>query len=117
MVRPYQQNNFYFNLTEDNYVSSTGYAQLRALGSSIFLYQIVHTHSFVNSVISRCTGTSYPAINSSDLGNIPAKIPSLPEQQKIADFLKSLDQQIDMVREQLAQTQAFKSGLLQRMFV
>jgi len=98
-------------------VASTGYAQLRAKGSAEFLYQILHTTSFVNRVLARCTGTSYPAINSSDLAKIHFSIPSLSEQQKIADFLSSIDQKIDFVSTELNHAKIFKKGLLQQMFI
>lgn len=68
-VRPYQRNNLFFSL-DGNYVASTGYAQLRAKENKEFLYQLIHTDNFVNKVIARCTGTSYPAINSNDLEDI-----------------------------------------------
>lgn len=65
-VRPYQRNNLFFNLDGD-YVASTGYAQLRAKENQYFLYHLIYSDDFVDRVISRCTGTSYPAINSWDL--------------------------------------------------
>lgn len=115
-VRPYQMNNLFFTEKGD-YVASTGYAQLRVNESSMFLYQLLHTNEFVNNVIERCTGTSYPAINSKDLAKIKIKIPSLKEQQKIASYLSSLDAKIEAVQTQLEKTQQFKKGLLQGMFV
>lgn len=39
------------------------------------------------------------------------------EQQKIAEFIDSIDQRIKQATEQLNQTQIFKKGLLQKMFV
>jgi type I restriction enzyme S subunit len=116
MVRPYQKNNYYF-CKDGNYIASTGYAQLRAKGSAKFLYQILHTGSFVNKVLARCTGTSYPAINSSDLAKIYFQFPSFPEQQKITDFLSSIDQKIDLIATELDHAKTFKKGLLQQMFV
>ncbi|MDA8576317.1 restriction endonuclease subunit S, partial [Candidatus Marinamargulisbacteria bacterium] len=43
-------------------------------------------------------------------------IPSLPEQQKIADFLTSIDKKITQVDQQLETMTQFKKGLLQQMF-
>ena len=47
----------------------------------------------------------------------PMPVPSLPEQTKIAGFLSALDGKIGAVGEQMRQTQAWKKGLLQQMFV
>jgi type I restriction enzyme S subunit len=44
-------------------------------------------------------------------------IPSLPEQSKIAGFLGALDGKIAAVGEPMKQTQAWKKGLLQQLFV
>ena len=115
-VRPYQKNNYYFELNGDC-VASTGYTQLRAKASARFLYHLLHVQQMVNRIIARCTGTSYPAINSSDLGTIRIFVPTEQEQQKIAAFLSSIDQKIELVEEQLKQAQIFKKGLLQQMFI
>ena len=90
MVRPYQKNNFFFHL-DGNYVASTGYAQIRTQQDSQYIFQYLHNQKFVDKVIDRCTGTSYPAINSTDLSKIPIFITSIQEQQKISSFLKLTD--------------------------
>ncbi|AZN33973.1 restriction endonuclease subunit S [Pseudoalteromonas sp. Xi13] len=43
--------------------------------------------------------------------------PSVKEQEKIADFLDTLDKKLDALSEQIDLTQTFKKGLLQQMFV
>lgn len=116
MVRPYQKNNLLFNRNGE-YVASTGYAQLRAKESPMFLYQLIHTTDFVFKVIDRCTGTSYPAINSTDLANILVEIPKSQEQTKIANFLSAIDVKINHCQEQIDQTTIWKKGLMQQMFV
>lgn len=116
LVRPYQKNNYIF-LLDGDYVASTGYAQLRAKYNSLFLYQLLHLESFTSEVMNRCTGTSYPAINSSDLASIEVEIPCEKEQTKIANLLSALDDKISVKKAELDKLKTWKQGLLQQMFV
>ncbi len=117
MVRPYQMNNLLFEMDDgQEYVASTGYAQLRAEGSSTFLYQLIHTTPFTNSVLEKCTGSNYPAISSSDLADLRTRVPALPEQQKIADCLTALDDLIRAQGETIAALKGHKAGLMQKLF-
>ena len=118
VVRPYQRNNLLCEFDDDeDYVASTGYAQLRAKGSNRFLYQSIHTDSFVGRVIAKCTGSNYPAINSSDLAEIQLPIPpTLPEQQKIADCLSSVDELIAAQARKVDALKTHKKGLMQQLF-
>lgn len=115
-VRPYQKNNLYFD-QKGIFVASTGYAQIRAKQNRQYLFQVLHTDLFANKVVKRCTGTSYPAINSNELARIQMPFPHPEEQQKIADALSAMDAKIQAVADQVTQMQSFKKGLLQQMFV
>lgn len=96
-VRPYQRNNYLFDKEENNYVFSTGYAQLRPNCNSRYLLNLLQTDSFVNIVLNNCTGTSYPAINSSDLGNIHVTTTkNIREQTKIGEIFYRLDNLITL---------------------
>ena len=114
-VRPYQQNNLYFNKDGD-YVASTGYAQIRTENDTQFLFQFLHTERFVTNVMLRCTGTSYPAINSTDLSNIEITFPTLPEQQKIATFLTAVDEKIQQLSRKKELLNQYKKGVMQQLF-
>ena len=116
MVRPYQSNNLIFD-REGSFVASTGYAQIRSRIDTRFLFQLLLTYSFVKNVVRRCTGTSYPAINSEDLGEIKIDVPIKREQEKIGEVLTELDKRIGVIAQQIQRTKTFKRGLLQRMFV
>jgi type I restriction enzyme S subunit len=118
VVRPYQRNNLLCEFDDDeNYVASTGYAQLRAKGSNRFLYQSIHSDSFVGRVIAKCTGSNYPAINSSDLAEIHLPIPpTLSEQQKIAECLCSVDELMAAQARKVDALKTLKKGLMQQLF-
>jgi len=63
------------------------------------------------------TGSTIPHIYYKDYSTEKAKCPVLAEQNKIADFLSSIDKKIDSVNTQVEKTKEFKKGLLQQMFV
>ena len=52
-----------------------------------------------------------------DFFSIDLKVPSLPEQTKIANFLSALDEQINTSQQQLALSKKYKQSLLQQMFI
>lgn len=117
MVRPYQKNNYLFDLNENNYVFSTGYAQLRPKVDSAFLLARLQEEGFVNKVIERCTGTSYPAINSKDLSRISITIPEdLDEQSAIGSLFRLLDDLLASYKDNLANYQSLKASMLSKMF-
>ena len=116
-VRPYQKNNYLFDLNEDNYVFSTGYAQLRPKVDSAFLLARLQEEGFVNKVIERCTGTSYPAINSKDLSRISITIPEhFEEQTAIGTLFRTLDDLLSSYKDNLANYQSLKATMLSKMF-
>lgn len=55
-------------------------------------------------------------IGVNDFLNISLIIPSIQEQQKITNFLLSIDVKIENTNQQIAQAKKFKKGLLQQMF-
>lgn len=117
-VRPYQQNHYYLEeLSDQQIVASTGFAQIRTDHNSRYIYYLIHTEEFSQEVLNRCTGTSYPAINSSHLSKINVPVPSLAEQTKIADFLFNLDKKLTKEIEKLMVLEEQKKGFMQGMFV
>ena len=116
-VRPYQMNNLFFELYDGEYVASTGYAQIKSKIVPKFLYYYLHYNKFVNEVLNRCTGTSYPAINSNDLKKIKIKIPSSSNEQRlIGDLFYKLDQKIELLKDKYNYYQDFKKFLMQQIF-
>ena len=96
-VRPYQKNNYLFEKPDNNYVFSTGYAQMRPYVDGYFLLSLLQSERFVKVVLDNCTGTSYPAINANDLAEIEVAAPSdESEAQRIGTIFRSIDNLITL---------------------
>lgn len=116
-VRPYQQNNFIYNFDIDDVVVSTGYAQFRTINHKYYIFTLLHTYRFLVNVLLNCTGSNYPAINSTDLSNIEVYITENKlEQEKIGDFFSKLDQQIELEEKKLELLEQQKRGYMQKIF-
>lgn len=116
-VRPYQKNNFYFDIKADNYVFSTGYAQIRPLIHGKYLFTLLQSDLFLKQVLDNCVGTSFPAINPSTLSKLSIKIcTDRQEQEGVAAFFSSLDAQITASTSRLASLKRMKAASLQAMF-
>jgi type I restriction enzyme S subunit len=114
-VRPYQKNNYYFDIDNGRYVASTGYAQLRAKTSSRFLYHFLQNDEFVKSVLRMCTGSNYPAITSGDLAKIKILYPSREEQEAIERILSTLDSEISVLGKKTISIREQKNYLLKNL--
>lgn len=116
-VRPYQQNNYFVKEINDlPYVASTGYALIRTKENPYFIYSLLHKKEFLDKVIDRCTGTSFPAISSNDLADININIPDIQEQTKVSNFLSLLDKKIELQSKKIEDLKLFKKGLLYKEF-
>ena len=119
MVRPYQQNNYYYDNTFSSpVVASTGYAQIKCGACDpLFVYEQISSERFAKEAMLRSTGTSYPAINADDLGEIPFFLPSTHIQKKIGAILSLVNQKIFKSEEELQLLKTTKSSLLQQLFI
>ncbi len=68
-------------------------------------------------IIPLAQGSTRFNISKSNFIKVKIAIPTIKEQTKIANFLSSIDKKIEQTQVQLAKTQSFKKGLLQKMFV
>ena len=117
-VRPYQKNNYLFEKPDNNYVFSTGYAQMRPFVDGYFLLSLVQSERFVKVVLDSCTGTSYPAINANDLAEIKVSVPSdKNEAHKIGTIFRSIDTLITLHQQELEKLKEIKKACLEKMFV
>ncbi len=116
-VRPYQKNNYLFEKPDNNYIFSTGYAQMRPYVDGYFLLSLVQSERFVKVVLDNCTGTSYPAINANDLAEIEVAAPSNEsEAQKIGTIFRSIDNLITLHQRKVEKLTNVKKSMLEKMF-
>ncbi|WP_188112086.1 restriction endonuclease subunit S [Aquimarina sp. RZ0] len=97
-----------------------------AIGEMISVYNTSENGLFmtyyINAMLKKQLAQRVEGGNVSNLyfryvEEIELSIPSIEEQTKIANFLSSIDAKIGLVATQLENTQQFKKGLLQQMFV
>ena len=63
------------------------------------------------------SGSTVFHLYGSDMKKLEILIPCLEEQTKIATFLSAIDEKINQCQAQITNTEVWKKGLLQRMFV
>ncbi|WFP96916.1 restriction endonuclease subunit S [Acinetobacter sp. ANC 7201] len=74
-------------------------------------------HDYVKGVANSGARHDRMNITNKDFFDMPIFYPCLEEQTKIANFLSSIDQKIEVVAQQIEQAKTWKKGLLQQMFV
>jgi len=102
-------------MTEKFWSGGHLYTLLNLAAEKLFLYSQLKYKQ--EDIMRLRVGSGLPNIQKGDLGRLKLAVPSQQEQQKIADFLTSLDDKIDLERTKLEQAKQFKKSLLQRMFV
>jgi type I restriction enzyme S subunit len=97
-VRTYLQAITLIHTEKENLVVSTGFAVIRPTKEKFYQefckYALRESH-FLSEVEKRSVGVSYPAINASDLGDIPLKAPSYSNQIVISQYLNKEIAEID----------------------
>lgn len=83
---------------------------------SDYLYQFLLTQYEYLRLISSGDGTR-GGLNLKIVKDCNIPVPTLPEQQKIADFLTAVDKQIEVEEKRLKTMKTIKKGLLQQMFI
>ncbi|EGF6521819.1 restriction endonuclease subunit S [Salmonella enterica] len=84
--------------------------------NSGFLFQYFKTEQYWKWVSLNSARSGQPGINGSEYSALPIVLPSMQEQQKIADCLSSLDELIVTETQKLDVLRTHKTGLMQQLF-
>ncbi len=88
----------------ENLIVSTGFAVVRPRSvEANFLSYALRESGFVETVVARSVGVSYPAVNASDVATIPIPLPPTTEQRAIADYL---DRETAMINRMVAKVES-----------
>ncbi len=103
----------------DSLVVSTGFAVVRPRSvEPAFLSYALRESSFLETVVARSVGVSYPAVKASEVATIPIPLPPPPEQRAIANFLDAetakLDTLVAKKRELIEKLKEKRSALISR---
>ena len=104
-VRPNLKHYCFVKKAKPNLIASTGFAVVNSKeGKSdpYYLYNLLTTNEYTNYLIKIADSqtSTYPAFNPSIIQNSKFIFPSFPEQRAIAAVLLSLDDKIELLREQ-----------------
>ena len=86
----------------------------RLIGRYLYIY---FSNYFYDRVKRLSAKNSVDSVRMDMISKMEIKLPCLEEQTKIANFLSSIDQKIEVVAQQVEQAKQWKKGLLQNMFI
>lgn len=83
--------------------------------SQIFVSYYIN-HKLKVKISTLAKGSSISNVYNSDLKTLEIKLPSLPEQTRIADFLSAVDEKLHLLKEKKALLEEYKKGMMQKIF-
>ncbi|MHA4987877.1 restriction endonuclease subunit S [Cetobacterium somerae] len=83
----------------------------------LFILQLLNSNLMKQYILENVSVGAQPNLNLEQINNFKFYYPSLPEQEKIANFLSSIDEKIELIEKELEKNKEFKKGLLQQMFI
>lgn len=108
-VRTYLKAITYIDQAQDNLVCSTGFTVLSPLKGLDYRYlgMLFRSSNYIHEIVKRSKGVSYPAITSTEIGDMELIFPSLNEQEQIVNYLNKKTLQIEALirkKEELIET-------------
>lgn len=81
-----------------------------------FVYQLLQKNNIVSKIEVNIAGSDPPNLSPKEINNLKTNIPSLPEQEKIANFLSSVDIKIEKLEKKKELLEKYKKGMIQKLF-
>ena len=103
---------------EDKYILGDHVYKLKVIKGDVnYLYYSINSYAVNKSFRQKANGTAQIGINNKTVDDQLIPFHCIEAQQKIATYLSGIDTKIESINNQITQTQTFKKGLLQQMFV
>lgn len=113
-IRPYLKKIWYSN--KFGCASSDVLVLNANQGESKFLYYTLAQDKFFDYMMTGAKGSKMPRGDKKHIMDYYFRLPSLPEQKKIADFLSAFDKRIETTQKKLAALEKLKKGFMQKIF-
>lgn len=84
--------------------------------SPYFVYLQTLRKSYDKWIAAVSARSGQPGVNAEEYGTYSFYLPSHPEQEKIAEFLTAVDEQIEKIEKKLELLQRYKKGVMQKIF-
>lgn len=98
-------------------ICSTGFAVLHGkdgVFDNYYLYLYLFSRKLNSDINNLLVGSSYPAVNSSQVANLKLDLPPLPEQRRIVAILGTWDKAIDELKKIIETRRRLNIGLMQK---
>lgn len=108
------------NVYLDNKIATFGGFVIRGkkIGNYVptFINKVLKTNLARNEITSKAGGSTRYNVGQDILNEVRIIIPNMQEQEKIADFLSSVDKKISITEEKLDLFKEYKKGIMQKIF-
>jgi len=79
----------------------------------LYLFRLYRNRGIFKSMAK--TAVNQASINQTELANLKIPLPPLPEQERIAEILSTVDEAIEKVGQKIEKTEGLKKGLMQKL--
>ncbi|MGM0636568.1 MAG: restriction endonuclease subunit S [Bacteroidota bacterium] len=103
----------------DDRIASTGFFICRTKKENLnnyYLFELLKTKSVTNYFVSMTSGANYPAIKNSEMKKFELIVPPIHLQNQFAEKIALIEQQKDLAKQELQESEDLFQALLQKAF-